>query len=184
LAVVWFGWGGIEKTTCNGDDYDNGGGVVTTTTTTENKDGVFSIVVGNGRPPMGLLALSMPPRNVRGVDATAVSSTQLLGGSSEDNMILGHQVSVRLACRVGWPIFVSCSLCGWGGDRGAEGGGGRGGCGVFVNVAGGVRQIRRDLATSRGGTIRKGGIANTPPGEGDALGNDVTLISTMNNTLL
>ena len=88
------------------------------------EDGVFSIVVGNGRPPMGLLALSMPPRNVRGVDATAVSSTQLLGGSSEDDMILGHQVSSRLARRVGWPIFVSCSLCWWGGDRGAEGGGG------------------------------------------------------------
>ena len=74
-AVVWFGWGGIEKTTCDGDDYDDGGGVVTTTTTTENEDGVFSIVVGNGRPPMGLLALSMPPRNVRGVDTTAPRTT-------------------------------------------------------------------------------------------------------------
>ena len=95
---------------------------MTTMTTTENEDGVFSIVVGNGRPPMGLLALSMPPRNVRGVDATTVSSTQLLGRSSEDDMILGRQVSARLARRVGWPIFVSCSLCGWGGDRGAEGG--------------------------------------------------------------
>ncbi len=141
--MVWFGWGGIKKTTCDGDNYDDGGGVVTTTTTTENKDGIFSIVVGNRRPPMGLLAPSMPPRNVRGVDATAVSSTQLLGGSSEDDMILGHQVSARLARPAGWPIFVSCSLCGWGGDRGAEGGGvgGRGGRGVVVNVAGGVRQI-------------------------------------------
>ena len=74
-AVVWFGWGGIEKTTCDGDDYDDGGGVVMTTTTTENEDGVFSIVVGIGRPPMGLLALSMPPRNVRGVDATAPRTT-------------------------------------------------------------------------------------------------------------
>jgi hypothetical protein len=113
-AVVWFGLGGIKKTTCNGDDYDDGGGVVTTTTTTENEDGVFAIVVGNGRPPTGLLALSMPPRNFRGVDATAVSSTQLLGGSSKDDMILGHQVSTRLARCVGWPIFVSCLLCGWG----------------------------------------------------------------------
>ena len=31
-AVVWFGWGGIEKTTCDGDDYDDGSGIVTTTT--------------------------------------------------------------------------------------------------------------------------------------------------------
>ena len=74
-AVVWFGWGGIEKTTCDGDDYDDGGGVVTTTTTTKNEDGVFFIVVRNGRPPMGLLALSMPPRNVRGVDAAAPRTT-------------------------------------------------------------------------------------------------------------
>ena len=113
------------------------------------EDGVFSIVIGNGRPPMGQLALPMPPRNVRGVDTTAVSSTQLLGGSSEDDMILGHQVSSRLARRVGWPIFVSCSLCWWGGDRGAEGGGvgGRGGRGVVVNIAGGFHQIRRDLAS-------------------------------------
>ena len=74
-AVVWFGWGGIERTTCDGDDYDDGGGVVTTTTTTKNEDGVFSIVVGNGRPPMGLLALSMPPRNVQGVDGTAPRTT-------------------------------------------------------------------------------------------------------------
>ncbi len=73
-AVVWFGWGSIKKTTCDGDDYDDGGGVVTTTTTTKNEDGVFSIVIGNGRLPMGLLALSMPPRNVRGVDAMAPST--------------------------------------------------------------------------------------------------------------
>jgi hypothetical protein len=36
----------------------------------------------------------------------------------------------------------------------------------------------------RGGTSGKGGIANTPPGEGDALGNDVTVILIMNNTLI
>ena len=183
--MVWFGWGGIKKTTCDGDDdYDDGGGVVTTTTTTKNEDGVFSIVVGNGRPPMGPLVLSMLPRNVRGVVATAMSSTQLLGELSGDDMILGHQVSARLARRVSWPIFISFSLCGWGGDQGAEGGGGRGGRGVVVNVTGGVRRIRRDLAMSRGGTSGKGGIAKTPPGEGEALGNDVTVISIMNNTLL
>jgi hypothetical protein len=44
-----------------------------------------------------------------------------------------------------------------------------------VNVAGGVCRIRRDLTMSRGGTSGKGGIANTPLGEGEALGNDVML---------
>jgi hypothetical protein len=114
-AVVWFGWGGIEKTTSEGDG--GGGGVATTAA--EKYDDVSS--VGNGRPPMGPLALSMPPNIIR-PNAT-VSSTQLLGGSSEDDMIMGNQISARLARRVGWPIFVSCSLCGWGADRGAYGGG-------------------------------------------------------------
>ena len=48
-AVVWFGWGGIEKTTCDGDDYDDGGGVVTMTTTTKNEDGVRKTAHGSTR---------------------------------------------------------------------------------------------------------------------------------------
>ena len=34
-------------------------------------------------------------------------------------MILGQQISTRLAKRVGWPIFVSCSFNGWGDDSGS-----------------------------------------------------------------
>lgn len=34
-------------------------------------------------------------------------------------MILGQQISARLAKRVGWPIFVSCSFNGWGDDSGS-----------------------------------------------------------------
>ena len=76
-AVVWFGWGGIEKTTCDGDDYDDGGGVVTTTTTTKTRMAFSPSSSGTEDHPwvMGLLALSMPPRNVRGVDATAPRTT-------------------------------------------------------------------------------------------------------------
>ena len=69
---------------------------------------------------MGSLALSMPPliRNGRRQisNNNGVPSSQLLGGSSEEDMILGHQISARLAKRIGWPIFVSCSFSGWGGD--------------------------------------------------------------------
>jgi hypothetical protein len=101
-AVIWFGWGAIEavgeEDVVNNDD-----------------DGCYS--VGNGRPPMGSLALSMPPYNSR---QNEVSSTQLLGGMSEDDMILGHQISARLAKRIGWPIFVSCSFGGWAGDSGGS----------------------------------------------------------------
>ncbi|KAL3784401.1 hypothetical protein HJC23_001285 [Cyclotella cryptica] len=43
----------------------------------------------------------------------------LISGSSEEDMIIGQQISARLAKRVGWPIFVSCSFHGWGGDSGS-----------------------------------------------------------------
>lgn len=71
---------------------------------------------------MGSLTLSMPP-----VKQNSVATTQLMGGSSEEDMILGHHISARLARRIGCPIYVSCSLSGWGGDSGggvAAGGGG------------------------------------------------------------
>ena len=44
-------------------------------------------------------------------------------------MLLEHQISARLAKRVGWPVFVSCSFSGWGGDTATAGGGGGGGGG-------------------------------------------------------
>ena len=91
---------------------------------------------------MGSLALSMPPisRNGRPATLDGVPTTQLLGGSSEEDMILGHQISARLAKRVGWPIFVSCSFSGWGGDSGdgvAGGamGGGQEGADVMTSPA-------------------------------------------------
>lgn len=98
-AVIWFGWGAIEAV--GEEDVLN------------NANNGCS--VGNGRPPMGSLALSMPPYNSR---QNGVSSTQLLGGMSEDDMIFGHQISARLAKRIGWPIFVSCSFGGWAGYSG------------------------------------------------------------------
>ena len=65
---------------------------------------------------MGSLALSMPPLFQSTSRNDGIPSTLLLGGSSEEDMILGQQISSRLAKRVGWPIFVSCSFSGWGGD--------------------------------------------------------------------
>jgi hypothetical protein len=86
---------------------------------------------------MGHLTLSMPPviQNGRPSSLVGVSTTQLLGGSSEEDMILGHHISARLAKRIGCPVFLSCSLSGWGGDSGgsvAAGGGGGGGGGQGV----------------------------------------------------
>ena len=61
-----------------------------------------------GNPSMGSLSLSMPPSKNQ-INYTA-PSTQLLGGTSEEDMMLGQQVSSRLAKKIGWPIFVSCSF--------------------------------------------------------------------------
>ncbi|KAL3826403.1 hypothetical protein ACHAXA_008611 [Cyclostephanos tholiformis] len=100
-AVVWFGWGSIEEI-IDDDDDDDGVGI--------------SSAVGCGMPSMGPLSLSMPPATSStmrrgGTSASTVSSTLLLGGTSEDDMILGRRASERLARLVGWPIYVSCSIC-------------------------------------------------------------------------
>ena len=79
-----------------------------------------------GKPTMGSFALSMPPmilNNGRPMLDREIPTTQLLGGSSEEDMILGQQISTRLAKRVGWPIFVSCSFSG---REGNSSGGGEG----------------------------------------------------------
>ncbi|KAL7549890.1 hypothetical protein ACHAWF_013140 [Thalassiosira exigua] len=107
-AVVWFGWGALEE----GEGSD--------AAVAEDEHGRVS--VGTGKPPMGPLALSMPP-SIRGGRPVAdeVPTSQLLGGLSEEDMILGQQISARLAKRVGWPVFVSCSLGGWGGGPAGSG---------------------------------------------------------------
>lgn len=43
-------------------------------------------------------------------DETACS--QLVGGQSEEEMMMGWQMAGRLSKKVGWPVFVSSSLVG------------------------------------------------------------------------
>lgn len=50
-------------------------------------------------------------------------------------MLLEHQISARLAKRVGWPVFVSCSFSGWGGDTATAGGGGGASSDVMASPA-------------------------------------------------
>eukprot|EP00573_Skeletonema_grethae_P001880 CAMPEP_0201686782 /NCGR_PEP_ID=MMETSP0578-20130828/1099_1 /ASSEMBLY_ACC=CAM_ASM_000663 /TAXON_ID=267565 /ORGANISM="Skeletonema grethea, Strain CCMP 1804" /LENGTH=175 /DNA_ID=CAMNT_0048170879 /DNA_START=16 /DNA_END=543 /DNA_ORIENTATION=- len=101
-AIVWFGWGAVERRVeeiC--DDSNNGSDSSTVT-------------VGTGRPPMGSLSLSMPPRARSGSSIMPTPTSQLIGGSSDEDMMLGQQMSARLAKRIGWPIFVSCSFSDFG----------------------------------------------------------------------
>ena len=89
-AIVWFGWGTVER-----KDNDK----------SDNNSRISS--VGTGRPPMGSLSLSMPASTRIG---PSIPTSQLIGGSSEEDMMLGQQISARLAKRIGWPVFVSCSF--------------------------------------------------------------------------
>jgi hypothetical protein len=107
-AIVWFGWGAVEQREEEGGD--------------DNITSDSTVATGTGRPPMGSLSLSMPPSSTRkGPSSIPTPTSQLLGGSSEEDMMLGQQMSARLAKRIGWPIFVSCSFSGWNGDSGQSG---------------------------------------------------------------
>ncbi|KAL3777085.1 hypothetical protein ACHAW5_003054 [Stephanodiscus triporus] len=142
-AVVWFGWGGI-KIIKGGGDNDLTLMMTTTSDASDNDNddddvddeaGTFlSSIIGNGMPPMGHLALSMPPPPIativsHGTTTTqnkddvniVVSSTQLLGGLIEDDIVLSRRISVRLASCVGWPIFVSFTLLGGHGVSAGDG---------------------------------------------------------------
>jgi hypothetical protein len=90
-----------------------------------------------GNPAMGPLSLSMPaPKQIN----YPTPSTQLLGGSSEEDMILGQQVSCRLAKKIGWPVFVSCSF------NESNVGGGDFGLGLDVSPAMAVAIAEKEVA--------------------------------------
>ena len=60
---------------------------------------------------MGQLVVAMPRIKYKGAfaDACEASSSQLVGGDSEDQM-LAAQMATRLSAKLGYPIFVSCQL--------------------------------------------------------------------------
>ena len=96
-ASVWFGWGdlvpaeGAAATPSAAAPYDR------------------QRVVGRGIPPSaGPLVLAMP--RIYGAGSGAPSATQLLGGASEEDAVVGHQMATRLSGRTGIPVYVSCSL--------------------------------------------------------------------------
>jgi hypothetical protein len=95
------------------------------------------VVLVSGNTAMGSLSLSMPPpKHIN----YAPPSTQLLGGNSEEDMILGQQVSCRLAKKIGWPIYVSCSFNESGGD------GNEFGLGLDVSPAMAVAVAEKEVA--------------------------------------
>ena len=83
-AMVWFGWGRIQQ---------------------QHADQVTA----NGVPTMGQMVVAMPRTKYKGAFAHESSCSQLVGGQEEDE-IMGGQMATRLSQRLGYPIFVSCSL--------------------------------------------------------------------------
>eukprot|EP00985_Skeletonema_marinoi_P004082 scaffold1801_cov96-Skeletonema_marinoi.AAC.4 len=100
-AIVWFGWGDVERR--EEEDCDN-----------NIRSDNSTVAVGTGRPPLGSLSVSMPPSSRKGPSRMPTPTSQLVGGSSDEDMMLGQQMSARLAKRIGWPIFVSCSFSDFG----------------------------------------------------------------------
>jgi hypothetical protein len=85
-AMIWFGWGRIQS---------------------NNSEKTLA----RGIPTMGPVVVAMPRTNYKGAfsDAHESSSSQLIGGGEEDQMI-GGQMASRLSQRLGFPVIVSCSL--------------------------------------------------------------------------
>lgn len=83
-AMIWFGWGRVQSQPDK---------------------------TARGIPTMGQVVIAMPRTSYKGAFANGheSSSSQLIGGGGEDQMI-GGQMACRLSQRLGFPIIVSCCL--------------------------------------------------------------------------
>lgn len=123
-AMIWFGWGGLIRS----DGAEE--------SASSNKDRDTAKVVGSGVPPsMGPMVLSMPRTSYQHSTASGSASsavdelatTQLIGGESEEDMVVGQQMAARLGKKAGMPIYVCCSIHSSPALAAGEGGGGGGG---------------------------------------------------------
>ena len=70
------------------------------------------VLCGAGTPVMGPLVVAMPRTKFAGGRGNNEDTpcSQLISGPSDEEMMVGWQMASRLSRRIGWPIFVSCSL--------------------------------------------------------------------------
>jgi len=95
--MVWIGW------SANSMDEDEKGMISSIGSVTEIKRRDKS-----NNPIMGPLAIAMPRTTYNKNPQQATS--QLIGGDSEEDQMLGHQISCRLSKKLNCPVLVSCSL--------------------------------------------------------------------------
>ncbi len=60
---------------------------------------------------MGHMVLAMP-RNRYAGERNQSSTSQLIGGESDEDMMIGSQMASRLSQKLKYPVFVSCSISG------------------------------------------------------------------------
>jgi hypothetical protein len=87
-AMIWMGWGNIQQHSPQQQP------------------------AASGIPNMGQLVVAMPRTSYQGAFGGVVdaSTSQLLGGDSEEDQLLGSQMASRLSAKLGYPIFVSCQF--------------------------------------------------------------------------
>jgi hypothetical protein len=116
--MVWIGWGTRQ------DHHEPPQPQRQRQEEEEERDGALkkSKNIGTGMPVMGPLVVAMPQRHYKGAFGTSSRamrtefssssspSSQLIGGDQELEVMLGNSMAMRLAQKVGKPVYVSCSL--------------------------------------------------------------------------
>jgi len=136
-AMVWFGWGDLVPSSA-GDDAAAAASEAGDASSTAK-------VVGSGVPPsMGPILLSYP--STSSAAGAEPATTQLMGGESEEDMVVGHQMAARLARKVGMPVYVCSSIHST--PAPSSGGGGGGDMGVV-----GAGMMESEAPTGFGGSL-------------------------------
>jgi len=124
-VMVWIGWGKLES--------DSSSATTTTNVNTRTSNGC-------GMPAMGPTTVAMPRTAYQGMSSGDESPcSQLIGGTNEEEIMMGNSMASRLAKKSGMPVFVSCSLSGVGNLRSV--GGPAGGDGLEGNAFGDVGSL-------------------------------------------
>ena len=127
-AMVWFGWGDLVPSSSSDGDAAAASDAGDASSTAK--------VVGSGVPPsMGPILLSYP--STSSAAGAEPATTQLMGGESEEDMVVGHQMAARLARKVGMPVYVCSSIHSTPAPSSGGGGGGMGmvGAGMMESEA-------------------------------------------------
>ena len=120
-AMVWIGWGDLYDGETSDQLHGTGESheyILLKLNNIESFEGRLFLIsllemFCEGIPAMGPLVVSMPRTKYSSFgNADETACSQLVGGQSEEEMMMGWQMAGRLSKKVGWPVFVSSSLVG------------------------------------------------------------------------